>query len=115
MGLGSGWWRVEGGWMDWMGDGEMASEHAFSTTLLLLCRLGYREEDDKKRKRTERLERPTGRIAVKPLGDMASSIFPVRLYKYISIPYILSDWAFLIAADGLPVSQKVRLKYPPYF
>jgi hypothetical protein len=28
MGLGSGWWRMEGGWMGWRGDGEMASEQA---------------------------------------------------------------------------------------
>jgi hypothetical protein len=40
-------------------------------------------------------------------GDVASLIFPVRLYKYISIPYIPLDWAFVIAADGLPFPPKV--------
>jgi hypothetical protein len=50
-------------------------------------------------------------MAVKLLRDVASPIFPVRLYSTAAyLTYTLLDWSSAIAADMLPCSQQVKDK-----
>jgi hypothetical protein len=123
--------------MGWRGNEEMVSEHAFSTTLLLLCRLGNRKEDDKKRKRRRCVAFRSAFYLHQYLSYQAREqsgwkndgadrsqdhwtiwrypTLSALLYKYSSITYILLDWSFAIVADCPPFSfHNVRPKVPPY-